>query len=460
MGQAEARTIAPARGAAIRAEPARSLGARIGRGELKAAEVAEAFLARIAEAEPEVHAFAWHDPTFVRHQAAELDRYRASGRPVGRLHGVPVALKDIIDTARIPTTNGTPLDAGRVPDKDAWIVARLKAEGALILGKTVTTELAYLHPGPTANPAAPGHTPGGSSSGSAAAVAAGMAPLAIGTQTGGSVIRPASFCGVAGFKPSFGAIPRTGILRQSGTLDTVGVFARDAEDCALLADALFGHDPADPATTPAPAPRLYEAACSPPPVTPTLAFVEMPGWASAHEDTRGAFAELVALLGEQCWETPLPRIYDEAAALRERINFAEMAHAYHRYDRADADLSPEIRAALDAGRAVTAKDYLAALDWQRVLRAGIEEILERADAILCPAAPGPAPEGLGSTGSAIFNGLWTWLGLPAITLPLLQSQAGLPIGVQLVGRPGDDARLLRTAAWLDTTLAQPEAETP
>lgn len=457
MGRAEPPPPSPARAGAIRALPARELARRIARGELRAAEVAEAFLARIAESEGEVRAFAWHDPAFVRHQAAELDRFRATGRAVGRLHGVPVALKDIIDTARIPTGNGTPLDAGRVPERDAWIVARLKAEGALILGKTVTTELAFLHPGPTRNPAAPGRTPGGSSSGSAAAVAAGMAPLAIGTQTGGSVIRPAAFCGVAGFKPSFGAIPRTGILRQSASLDTVGVFARDTADCALLADTLFGHDPDDPATRPGPAPRLLDTALAPPPVTPTLAFVEMPGWEAAEPDTREAFAELAGVLGEQCWQTPLPRAYDDAAALRERINFAEMAHAYHRYDREGAPLSAELRAALDAGRAVGAKDYLAALDWQRVLRAGILEILERADAILCPAAPGPAPEErLGTTGSAIFNGLWTFLGLPAITLPLVVSSEGLPMGVQLVGRPGDDARLLRTAAWLESRLAPPE----
>jgi aspartyl-tRNA(Asn)/glutamyl-tRNA(Gln) amidotransferase subunit A len=458
MGRADPPPPSPARAAAIRALPARELAARIARGELRAVEVAEAFLARIAEAEPEVCAFAWHDPGFVRHQAAELDRFRGTGRAVGRLHGVPVALKDIIDTVRIPTENGTPLDAGRVPVKDAWIVTRLKAEGALILGKTVTAELAFLHPGPTRNPAAPGHTPGGSSSGSAAAVAAGMTPLAIGTQTGGSVIRPAAFCGVAGFKPSFGAIPRSGILRQSASLDTVGVFARDPADCAFLAEVLFGHDPADTATRPGPAPRLLETALSRPPVTPTLAFVEMPGWAEAESDTRDAFAELADMLGEQCWQTPLPAAYDDAAALRERVNLAEMAHAYHRYDRPDAPLSPELRAALDAGRAISAKDYLAALDWQGVLRAGILEILERADAILCPAAPGPAPEGLHTTGSAIFNGLWTFLGLPAITLPLLQSQTGLPMGVQLVGRPGDDARLLRTAAWLETRLAAPEEE--
>ncbi|MDH3264761.1 MAG: amidase, partial [Paracoccaceae bacterium] len=293
--------------ASLRALPARELRARIAKGELKASEVAEAYLAEVDAREAEIRAFAWHDPGFVRHQAAELDRARATGRPVGRLHGLPVALKDIIDTARIPTENGIPLDKGRMPEKDAWIVSRLKAEGALLIGKTVTTELAYLHPGLTRNPANPAHTPGGSSSGSAAAVAAGMAPLAIGTQTGGSVIRPAAFCGVTGFKPSFGAIPRSGILQQSATLDTVGVFARDAEDAALIAEALFGHDPADPATQPGPAPRLLEIAGSEAPVTPMFAFVRMPGFDEAHPDTKGAFQELTAHLGEYCFEAPLPK---------------------------------------------------------------------------------------------------------------------------------------------------------
>jgi Asp-tRNA(Asn)/Glu-tRNA(Gln) amidotransferase A subunit family amidase len=453
---AEGKPLAADRAEGIRALSARELRARIARGELRAAEVAEAYLSQIAARETEIRAFAWHDPAFVRHQAAALDQMRASGRPVGRLHGLPVGLKDIVDTARIPTENGCALDKGRVPEKDAWIVARLKAEGALIMGKTVTTELAYLHPGPTRNPANPGHTPGGSSSGSAAAVAAGMVPLAIGTQTGGSVIRPAAFCGVAGFKPSFGAIPRPGILEQSATLDTVGVFARDAEDAALIAEVLYGHDPADPATAPGPAPKLLEIAGSEAPVTPMFAFVRMPGFDEAHPDTRAAFQELTQHLGEYCFEAPLPKAYDDAASLRERINFAEMAHAYHRYDSEVARLSPETRAALEAGRAVSAKDYLAALDWQGVLGAGVAEIFERADAILCPAAPGPAPEGLGSTGSAIFNGLWTYLGLPAVTLPLLEAENGLPMGVQLVGRKGDDARLLRTARWLTRHLAQPE----
>ena len=224
----------------------------------------------------------------------------------------------------------------------------------------------------------------------------------------------------------------------------------------MLADVLFGHDELDKETSPAPHPRLLAVASSDAPVTPMFAFVRMPGFDDAHPDTVAAFRELTQHLGEQCFEAPLPRAYDDAVQLRERINFAEMAHAWHRYDRAGAALSEVTRKALEAGRATTAKDYLAALDWQKVLGAGIAEIFERADAILCPAAPGPAPEGLASTGSAIFNGLWTWLGLPAVTLPLLEAGNGLPMGVQLVGRRGDDGRLLRTARWLSLHLARSE----
>ena len=362
---------------------------------------------------------------------------------------MPVGVKDIIDTARIPTGNGTPIDAGRVPREDAFVVARLKAAGALILGKTATTELAFMQPAPTRNPAAPGRTPGGSSAGSAAAVAAGQAPLAVGTQTAGSVIRPAAFCGVVGFKPSFGAIPRSGILAQSPSLDTVGVFARSVPDAALIAEALFGHDPRDRATAPAPAPRLLETALSRPPLPPVFGFVRPPGWEAADPDTRAALEELAATLGDQCFEVDLPPAFAEAAAARERIQFAEMAKCYHGYERRGREaLSAPLRAALDAGKAVPARDYIAALDWPEVLNAGLEAVFARCDAILAPAAPGPAPEGLESTGDPIFNGLWTLCGTPAVTIPVLQSSGGLPMGVQLVGRRGDDGRLLRTARWL------------
>jgi Asp-tRNA(Asn)/Glu-tRNA(Gln) amidotransferase A subunit family amidase len=382
-------------------------------------------------------------------QARALDRHRESGRAIGPLHGLPVGIKDIIDTARIPTENGCALDRGRVPLRDAFVVERLKTAGAIVMGKTVTTELAFLHPGKTRNPHNPAHTPGGSSSGSAAAVAAGMVPLAVGTQTGGSVIRPAAFCGVTGFKPSFGAIPRRGVLMQSPTLDTLGVFAADPKSAALLAEALFGQDEADPATRLRPHPRLFDTAAAKVPVKPTFAFVRPPGWDEADAETKEAFAELVSALGEQVFEVEMPPAFAAVAAERQRVNFAEMARHYHRYGRDGADLlGPETLAALREGNATSARDYLAALDWKPVLNAALAEILDRCDAILCPAAPGPAPQGLASTGSAIFNGLWTFCGTPAVTIPILTAGNGLPMGVQLVGRIDDDARLLRTAQWL------------
>ncbi|TDX31822.1 amidase [Rhodovulum visakhapatnamense] len=422
---------------------------RLASGALSALDLVEACLARIAAREPEIGAWAWIDPDYARDQARRLDAHRVSGRALGPLHGLPVGLKDVIDTARIPTENGCALDAGRVPARDAFVVERLRAAGALILGKTVTTELAFLHPGKTRNPHNPAHTPGGSSSGSAAAVADAMVPLAIGTQTGGSVIRPAAFCGVTGYKPTFGAIPRRGVQMQSHTLDTLGVFATDPLGAALVAEALFGFDETDPATALAPPPRLLDTARGAPPLPPVFAFVKPPGWDRADAETHAAFAELTAALGEQVFEVALPPAFDAAAAQRARINMAEMARYHYRYVRDGLDrLGPETRDALEEGARIPARDYLAALDWPKVLNAGLDEIFTRCDAILCPAAPGPAPEGLGATGDPIFNGLWTLCGTPAVTVPILTAGNGLPMGVQLVGPRGDDARLLRTAHWL------------
>jgi len=422
---------------------------RIASGATRAVEAVEACLTRIEATEPDIQAWAWLDGAHALEQAKALDARKGTGRPLGALHGVPVGIKDVIDTARIPTENGTPIDAGRVPSRDAALVARLRAAGAVIMGKTVSTELAYLHPGKTRNPHDPARTPGGSSSGSAAAVAAGMVPLAVGTQTGGSVIRPAAFCGVVGFKPTFGAIGRTGVLVQSPSLDTIGVFARGVADAALIGDALVGHDPEDAATAPSPAARLLATASSAPPVTPTLAFVRPPGWDAADDETKAAFAELVGALGDRCFEAELPSAFGEAAEIRRRINFAEMAKFFYGHERRGRDaMSDAMRAAMDEGKAVPARDYLAALDWAGVYNSGLEPIFERCDAILCPATLGPAPMGLESTGDAIFNGLWTLCGTPAVTLPLFESSDGMPMGVQLVGRRGDDARLLRTARWL------------
>ena len=449
-------------GGGLTALGAVALRDRLATGAVRAVEVVEACLDRIAQVEPEVQAWAWLDGDHAIEQARALDARRQAGRPIGPLHGLPVALKDIIDTKGIPTANGLAVDAGRVPSEDAWIVARLRAAGAIILGKTVTTEGAYMDPGKTRNPHNAAHTPGGSSQGSAAAVAAGMVPLAIGTQTGGSVIRPAAYCGVVGVKPSFGMIPRTGILPQSPFLDTVGVFARSVEDAALLIEVLTGHDPADKATEPVPVPRLLDVTLSKVPVTPMFAFVRPPGWEDADPDMRAAIEELAAVLGDQCFEAPMPG-FDGVAAIRQRINFAEMAKCYYGIERRGRDqMSDVLRAAMDEGKAVLARDYLAALDWRDLTNAALAPLFERCDAILCPAAPGPAPEGLAFTGSAIFNGLWTLAGVPAVTLPLFWAENGLPMGLQLVGRRGDDARLMRTARWLMAhveTLEQ-EADRP
>ena len=425
---------------------------RLASGALRAVDLVNACLTRITELEPQVGAWAWLDGDHALAQARQLDQWRQSGKPLGPLHGLPIGLKDIIDTKGIPTENGTPIDAGRVPSEDAWIVARLRAAGAIIIGKTVTTECAFMHPGKTRNPHNGDHTPGGSSQGSAAAVAAGMVPLSIGTQTGGSVIRPASFCGIVAMKPTFGLIPRTGILPQSPFLDTVGVFARSVEDCALLVEVLAGHDPADRATQPLPMPRMLSVAQSAVPVTPVFALARIPGWQQADPQMTGAIEELAAILQDKCFEVELPNLED-LSDIRQRINFAEMAKCYYGLERRGRDLmSDKLKAAIDEGKSIPARDYIAALDWRDVMNAGLDAVFARCDAILCPAALGPAPKGLDDTGSAIFNGLWTLGGMPAVTLPLFSAENGLPMGVQLVGRRGDDARLLRTARWLATHL--------
>jgi Asp-tRNA(Asn)/Glu-tRNA(Gln) amidotransferase A subunit family amidase len=447
-------------GEALLALDALELRDRLASGALKAVDLAAACLERIGKVEPDVQAWSWLESDQVLDQARRLDAFRASGRPVGPLHGMPVALKDIIDTARIPTENGCAVDKGRVPTRDAHVVTRLKAAGAVIMGKTVTTELAFLAPGKTRNPHNHAHTPGGSSSGSAAAVAAGMVPLAVGTQTGGSIIRPAAFCGITGFKPSFGAIARTGVLSQSPFLDTMGVFARSPEGAAMLADALYGYDDGDPFSELGPNPRLLATASAPPPLKPVFAFIRPPGWDRADEEMQAAIGELAEALGADCFEVSLPEAFQQAEAQRRIINFAEMAKCYYGYETRGRELlAAETIDGIEQGKAVLARDYIAALDWRSYLNAALDEIFERCDAILTPAALGPAPHGLSSTGDSLFNGLWTLCGTPAVTVPLFEAGNGLPMGAQLVGRRGNDGRLLRTASWLARFAAALGSET-
>jgi len=425
--------------------------AEIARGALAAEDYVRACLDRIAAMEGEIRAFAHLDRDHALAQARALDERRAQGRPLGPLNGVPVAIKDIIDTADFPTELGSPLAAGRRPWRDATVVARLRAAGAVIIGKTVTTELAYYHPGPTRNPHDPTRTPGGSSSGSAAAVAAQMVPLALGSQTNGSVIRPAAFCGVFAVKPSHGLVSRAGVLALSRKLDHIGAFARSLADLALILDVIAGHDPADPDTQPFAAPDFRAVAREQPPLPPRFAFVRTPVWDKAEPETKAAFEELTAALGPAVAPVELPAALAEAWEVHRTIMATEMAHNLSPIV-ARGEPSEVMRRLLAHGGSVRAVDYLAALAKAPRFAASLAEIFDAYDAILTPAAPGVAPKGLAATGDPAFCTLWTLSGLPSLSLPLLAGESGLPLGVQLVGAAGHDARLLRTAGALIETL--------
>jgi Asp-tRNA(Asn)/Glu-tRNA(Gln) amidotransferase A subunit family amidase len=418
-------------------------------GEFSALEYVEALLEHIDVADADVQAWTTLSPDHVRQQARMADARHAAGDAVGALFGVPVGIKDIIDTHDLPTGNGTPLHAGRRPQQDAFVVRQLRAAGALVMGKTVTTELATYAPGKTRNPHHHGHTPGGSSSGSAAAVAAGMVPLAIGTQTNGSVIRPASFCGVYGYKPSAGLVPRTGVLTQSPPLDAVGVFGRSLADVALLVQVLAGHDADDPMTAPRPAPPLLQMATVAAPAAPRLAWVDTPFWGRMAPDAQAAFQRFVAGLEDHIAPVELPASAAQAVDWQRTVMEADIAGSFEaEYERGAAQLSASLRAQIERGRAVTAVDYRKALAQVPRLLQALAPMFDRFDAIVTPATLGTAPEGLAATGDPVMCTLWTFLGMPALSLPLLRGANGLPIGVQLVGRRGDDARLMQTAAWL------------
>ena len=429
-------------------------------GAISSEELVTACLARVREIDANIEAWAFLDPEHALGQARALDQHRREGGALGPLHGVPVGIKDIIDTADMPTESGTVLHAGRTPAYDATVVTMLRAAGAVIMGKTVTTECATYTPGKTRNPHNPEHTPGGSSSGSAAAVAAGMVPLALGSQTNGSVIRPAAFCGVYGFKPTHGLIPRHGILKLSRALDQVGVFARTLEDIALACEPLVGGDERDPDTRPRARIPFREMTAAEPPFPPLLAFVKTPLWERTDEDAREAFGELAQALQGHVVEVDLPATALAALECHRTIMEADMAASLAaEYDRGRDRLSDALRAQLERGRAVTAFDYQVALARIPLLNEGLAELFERCDAILTPAAPGTAPKGLGSTGDPSFCTLWTLCGMPAITLPLMRGANGLPLGVQIVGQRNGDARLLRTARWLVAQVAAGKPET-
>lgn len=422
-------------------------------GEVSSSELVDACLERVANTDGEIGAFAHLDPDHARQQAKHADEARATGNGTGPLHGVPIAIKDIIDTADYPTENGCPIFSGNTPKHDAPCVAALRNAGAVIIGKTVTTELALLTPAKTKNPANLAHTPGGSSAGSAAAVSADMVPGALGTQTAGSILRPASYCGIVGFKPTLGLISRRGVLMQSHTLDTVGVLTRTVPDAALLTQCMAAYDAQDPVSYQRSQSSLHATASDAPPSKPLFGFVKTPAWAEGTADLHDAFGELTSTLGDLCEEIT-PDSLEAIIEWQRIVQIAENAAYYGPLlDQAPEHISEGLTARIQAGRKEAVVDYITAIAARDTAIEQISSLFNRYTAILTPAAPGTAPKGLSITGSPIFNGLWTYLGMPTVSLPLMEAN-GLPVGAQLVGPQRDDGRLLRTANWLMSHLMQ------
>ncbi|MFL4967539.1 MAG: amidase [Xanthobacteraceae bacterium] len=415
------------------------LARRIEAGELTPAAVIDLCAAAIAARDGEIGAFVALDIDAARRRATDF----AAALTAGPLRGLPVGFKDIFDTADFPTEYGSPIYRGHRPAADAAVVAMTQRAGGIVLGKTATTELAHMHPTKTRNPVDLGHTPGGSSSGSAAAVAAGMLPLAFGTQTGGSVIRPAAFCGVAGFKPSYKLIPTVGVKAFSWHLDTVGLFAAGVADVAFAAAAITGRDLRVDRQAPAP---------------PRIGLMRTHLWAEASAAMQRAIetaAKAAAAAGARVADVGLPPILEEAWRAHPTIHDYEATRALaFEYDRHRERIAPVTRELLDAAAFITAEAYDAARRTTRLARQGLMDLMSDCDVLLTPSAPGAAPLTLNSTGSAAFNRLWTLMGTPAVNVPGLSDANRLPLGVQVVGRFGRDRATLEAALFLEKALAQ------
>jgi amidase len=422
----------------LRSLTVREAARQIAEHRLSAEALTAAYLDRIEAREAEVGAWEYLD----RERALATARQRDAEPTRGPLHGIPIAVKDLIDTVDMPTTYGSPIYRNHRPVADASCVALAKAAGAVVLGKTVTTEFAAFTPGKTANPRNPAYTPGGSSSGSAAAVADGMAPLAFGTQTAGSVIRPAAYCGCIGYKPSFGLINRAGVKPLADSLDTVGVLAGTVADGAFFAGVLSERPALRCLAVPEQSPRfgLYR--------TPMWDNAE-PASAAALDAARAALERTGAAVAELAIA---PEHHDLTEAQNTIMQFETVrAFAYERILHS-AQLSPRFAQMLDTGMAIGADEYDRARTRAAEARAKLDVFLGACDAVIVPAAPGEAPAGLGSTGDPVFNRMWTLLGVPCVTLPARWGDNGLPTGVQLVGRLGDDTRLMACAAFLERAL--------
>ena len=422
-------------------------------GKYTCEEVVKSFIEQINKNEKQVEAWEFFDKELVLNQAKKLDEDHQSGKVHGDLHGVPVGIKDIFDTEDMPTTDGTEIHKKNPSWHDCAVVSKLKQAGAIIMGKTVTAELAYYSPGKTKNPHDIKRTPGGSSSGSAAAVASHMVPLAVGSQTNGSVIRPASFCGVVGYKPSKGYISRHLVLQVSRTLDQVGVFSNSIEDAALISEQLIGYDKQDPDTSLNPKPKLLVASKQKPPAEPILAYIKLPFMSELEEDAKEGFEEIKDELKGKVDEMELPEGFVNIPKWHKIIMESDMAQSFSKeYNNSKNKLSNKIIEAIERGMKYTSVEYKDALSKIDLANTYFNQFFHDYDAILTPSANGEAPKGLESTGDPIFSTIWTFCGMPSISLPLLQGKNGLPVGVQLVSSLYDDERLFRNASWLTSKI--------
>jgi len=424
----------------------------IKKGEISSEELVKSYIEQIKKKEKDIKAFQFFNEELALAQAKKLDSLHQAGQH-GDLHGIPVGVKDIFDTVDMPTEDGTEIHKNNPSLNDCTVVSKLKQAGAIIMGKTVTTELAYYSPGKTSNPHDLSRTPGGSSSGSAAAVASHMVPLAVGSQTNGSVIRPASYCGVVGYKPTKGLISRHLVMQISRTLDQVGVFANSIEDAALISEQLIGYDKQDPDTSLNPKPKLLNASKEKPPMEPLFAYIKLPFINKLEEDASEGFKEVREELKGQVDEIELPAGFAKITEWHKVIMESDMAASFStEYKKSKNKLSDQIVEAIERGMKYTSVEYNNALSQIEIANAYFKQFFHDYDAILTPSACGEAPKGLQSTGDPIFCTIWTYCGMPSISLPLLQGKNKIPIGIQLVSSLYDDERLFRNASWLTSKI--------
>ena len=418
-------------------------------GKIKSEDLAKSYIERYDKFEKNVKAWAHYDKNFILKKSIDCDDLKNIGRPIGPLHGLPIAVKDIFGTDEMPTECGTILRKKKYSKGDAFVVNLLRSSGAYVMGKTVTTELAYFDPGDTTNPHDYTRTPGGSSSGSAAAVASFMAPFAIGSQTNGSIIRPASYCGVIGYKPSYGLISRTGVLKQSSFLDHVGIFTRSIKDLALITKELIIKDLEDSHSISYSIGNIRETAIEKPPFDPRFIFLKTNMWKNLDKDAIKSFDQLIKNLGKNVDLLDTPSYFDDISRYHKIIHESDMSYAFSDYYKnSKSKLGKKLVEAIERGQKYSSSDYVEALENRDYLYKLFSEVFADYHGILTPCSTGVAPKGLKSTGSPEFCTVWTYLGMPSISLPILKGSNNLPLGVQLIGEKLDDSRLMRTANWL------------